>query len=134
MDIKFIGHILAASKKHNIDPALITAIIHAESNFNPNARSPAGAKGLMQINDVTARHIKLKNIFDPQANIYAGTKYLKDLFLLFKGNLDLVIAAYNAGPGAVKRYQGVPPYRETKRYVTKVRKLFDQYKSYSLDI
>jgi soluble lytic murein transglycosylase-like protein len=134
-DIYFIGKsaqythiILEAAGNHNIHPALITAVIHAESNFNPKARSYAGAMGLMQINRPTARYLKLRNIFDPRSNILAGAKYLKELLQMFNGSLDHALAAYNAGPGAVKRYNGIPPYKETRSYVIRVKQLFDAYR------
>jgi soluble lytic murein transglycosylase-like protein len=84
--------------------------------------------GLMQINGVTAKYLKIKNVYDPKSNIEAGARYLKELYALF-GKLELAIAAYNAGPGAVKKYKGIPPYKETKNYVARVLQLFDQYKS-----
>jgi soluble lytic murein transglycosylase-like protein len=127
--VKYFEHIIEASRTHAIDPALVTAVMAAESNFNPNARSYAGAKGLMQINGVTARYLKIKNIYDPRSNIYAGAYYLKELSDRFNGNVTLVLAAYNAGPTAVKRFNGVPPYSETKRYVEKVMRFLHFYKS-----
>lgn len=126
--IKYIEHIVSAAALHRLDPALVAAVIAAESNFNPNARSFAGAKGLMQINSVTARYLKLKNVYDPYANIHAGAKYLSELSEKFGGNTKLALAAYNAGPSAVKKYGGVPPYRETRKYIKKVMDLFEVYK------
>jgi len=125
----FIGFILNSAKRHDLPPALITAVIHAESNFKPTARSYAGAVGLMQINAVTAKYLRVKNIHDPKTNIEAGTRYLRELYSLFGGKLELALAAYNAGPGAVKKYKGIPPYKETKRYVAKVLKLYHYYKT-----
>jgi len=123
-----VGHIIEAAERNSIHPALIAAVIHAESNFNTKAKSYAGAMGLMQINGVTAKYLKIKNVYDPKSNIEAGARYLKELYALF-GKLELAIAAYNAGPGAVKKYKGIPPYKETKNYVARVLQLFDQYKS-----
>lgn len=125
---KFVKDVVRVADIHEISPALVTAIIHAESNFNPKARSYAGAKGLMQINAPTQRYLKLKNVYDPIQNIEAGTRYLRELFDIFGGNLVLAIAAYNAGPGAVKRWSGVPPYSETKSYIKKVLAYYDQYR------
>lgn len=126
-EIKFAAEIIKASKLHGVHPALITAVIHAESNFNPIARSFAGAKGLMQINAPTQKFLRLKNVYDPLGNIEAGTRYLKTLLEKFDGNISLALAAYNAGPGAVARYKGIPPYSETKNYVKKVLSYFNQY-------
>lgn len=120
--------IQAAADKHKLPPELITAVIHAESNFNPKAQSPVGASGLMQINEITRKHLKLNNIWDPRQNIAAGSFYLRQLLNRFNGNMTLAIAAYNAGPGAVSKYKGVPPYRETQNYVRKVMKLMKQYR------
>lgn len=125
---EFVGEVMRVASLHEISPALITAIIHAESNFNPKAISYAGAKGLMQINAPTQRYLKLKNVYDPIQNIEAGTRYLRELIDVFGGNLVLAIAAYNAGPGAVKKWSGVPPYSETKSYIRKVLAYYDQYR------
>jgi len=125
----FSHFIASAADKYGLHPALITAVIHAESNFKPTARSHAGAMGLMQINGVTAKYLGLKNIFDPNSNIEAGSRYLRELYSQFNGRIELVLAAYNAGPGAVKKYKGIPPYKETKKYVTKVLKLYRYYKT-----
>jgi len=126
-DIKYRGLIISAASKHNVPPALIAAVMHAESNFNPRAVSPVGARGLMQINGVTQRHLHIRNVFDPKQNVHGGAKYLRELLNTFHGNKSMAIAAYNAGPGAVKKYRGVPPYRETRRYVAKVTKLYHMY-------
>ncbi len=126
--VRFSDDIVQAAKTHGVHPALITAVIHAESNFDPKARSYRGAKGLMQINPPTQRYLKLKNAYDPSQNIMAGAKYLKELITLFKGNTKLALAAYNAGPGAVRRFKGIPPYNETRKYVKKVLVYFDQYR------
>ncbi|PIR16523.1 MAG: hypothetical protein COV46_08285 [Deltaproteobacteria bacterium CG11_big_fil_rev_8_21_14_0_20_49_13] len=128
--IKYIEQIIEASKTHKINPALIAAVIAAESNFKPNARSYAGAKGLMQINDVTARYLKIRNLYDAKSNINAGTSYLSELSNMFGGDLKLVLAAYNAGPGAVKKFKGIPPYKETRRYIKKVMNYMSFYQSH----
>lgn len=119
--------IVQAAFYHDVEPALIAAIIHTESNFNPNARSGVGAKGLMQIMPSTGRHLQIKNIYDPWQNISAGSKYLKELLLRFEGDRELAVAAYNAGPGAIQRYKGVPPYKETRNFIKKVFDLYAQY-------
>lgn len=112
------------SRKYNIHPALVKAIIKAESNWNPYAISRKGAKGLMQLMPRTALDMGVRNSMNPEQNIEGGTKYISMLLNLFSGNLDLALAAYNAGPGAVKKYGGIPPYRETINYVKKVNKFF----------
>lgn len=127
--VKFRTTILSASEKHNVPPELIAAIIHAESNFNPNAKSYARAKGLMQINPPTQKFLGLKNPFDPHQNVDAGTKYLSYLLDKFDGQLKLAIAAYNAGPGAVNKHKGIPPYKETRKYVKKVMNYYANYRN-----
>lgn len=117
-----------AAEQNNVHPALIKAVIHAESGFNPRARSNVGARGLMQIMPSTQRYLGLKNVFDPQQNIEAGSRYLKELLDRFDGRLSLAIAAYNAGPGAVDRFGGIPPYKQTRQYVRKVLAYYQQYR------
>jgi soluble lytic murein transglycosylase-like protein len=109
-----------ASKTFNIDNNLIKAIIAKESSGNQNAVSPAGAKGLMQLMDSTALYLGVTNSFSPEENITGGTKYLAELIKKFNGNVPLALASYNAGPSAVEKYNGVPPYRETQDYVRDV--------------
>ncbi len=109
-----------AEKKFSIDENIIKAIIAAESNGNSNAISPKKAKGVMQLIDATAKTMGVKNIFDPRENIFGGTKYLRQMLDKFDGNLDLALASYNAGPGAVQKYGGIPPYKETQNYVKRV--------------
>ncbi|MCP2519014.1 lytic transglycosylase domain-containing protein [Candidatus Aminicenantes bacterium AC-335-A11] len=109
------------SKKYNVPSTLIHQIILVESNYNPNAVSSKGAIGLMQLMPETAKQYGVKDPFDPVQNIEGGVKYLKDLIKLFKGNTDLILAAYNAGQEAVKKYGGIPPYPETRRYIEKIK-------------
>lgn len=126
--IRFSDEIAEAARENDLHPALITAVIHAESNFDPQAISHVGAKGLMQITTPTQRYLRLNDVYNPYKNIHAGAKYLRELIDLFGGDLRLAIAAYNAGPGAVQRFNGIPPYSETRLYVKKVMAFFDQYR------
>jgi hypothetical protein len=113
------GEIISAmSEAHGVDPLLVRALIQVESNYKPRARSRKGAMGLMQLMPSTARIYNVRNPFDPKANIEAGIKHLKSLIDRF--GLELALAAYNAGEGAVTKFNGVPPYRETKSYVSRI--------------
>ena len=105
---------------NRVDVALVKAVMHVESGFNPNAVSPKGASGLMQLMPATAVRYGVEDIFDPVQNVQGGVRYLKDLLAMFKDNQRLAIAAYNAGENAVLRYKGIPPYNETQEYVRKV--------------
>ena len=116
----------AAARENNVDARLLAAVAHRESRGNANAVSPVGACGVMQLMPSTARYLGVSNIFDPRENILAGAKYLRTLLDTFNGDLDLTLAAYNAGPGAVQRYGGVPPYRETRAYVAAVRGAYEK--------
>ena len=113
-----------AADRHRVDPALVRAVIEAESNWNPKAYSHKGAGGLMQLIPTTAQRYGAYDVFDPQQNIDAGVKYLRTLLERYHGNLDLALAAYNAGEGAVDRAHGVPSIRETRDYVQKVQNAY----------
>jgi soluble lytic murein transglycosylase-like protein len=119
---KFDATIVEAAKKFDVDAALVSAVIKAESDFNPHELSNKGAQGLMQLMPGTAARFGVTNSFDPVANIYGGTRYLRWLLTKFDGNADLAVAAYNAGEGNVWKYNGVPPFRETINYINRIAK------------
>lgn len=116
----FDNIIKLAAETHNVPEKLISSVIKQESNFNPSARSSAGASGLMQLMPGTAKYLGVANIFDPEQNVMGGAKYLRQMLDQFNGDTEIALAAYNAGPGAVKKYGGIPPYKETQNYVQKV--------------
>lgn len=117
----FAGLVIAAAAEHDLPEALLHAVIQAESNYNPTALSKSGAAGLMQLMPETARELGVEDVWDPEANIRGGARYLKRLLTMFDNDLSLALAAYNAGPAAVRNRGGViPPFAETQRYVPKV--------------
>jgi len=124
--MRFDAIVEATARQYDIPAELIHSIIRAESNYNSRAVSPKGAKGLMQLMPVTAKIYGVQNVFDPRENIEGGAKYLKDLVKLYKSNTGLVLAAYNAGQEAVKKYEGIPPYPETRNYIKRVMSTYSR--------
>lgn len=114
------SYIRASAQRHGVDPALMKAMMHTESAFNPNARSPVGAQGLMQLMPATARRFKVSNPWNPADNIEGSAKYIAWLMRRFNNNVEYAIAGYNAGEGNVDKYGGIPPFKETRNYVQKV--------------
>jgi soluble lytic murein transglycosylase-like protein len=122
---RFNPIIVEAARKFDVDAALVSAVIKIESDYNPKVVSHKGARGLMQLMPATAKRFGVTDSHDPAANIYGGTRYLRWLLDHFEGNIDRVVAAYNAGEGNVRKYDGIPPFRETVRYVQKVARHFN---------
>lgn len=130
---EFDGLIQHVSNSVTLDPALIKSVMHAESAFDPRALSSKGASGLMQLMPGTARRYGVTRIFDPKQNVMAGSRYLRDLLAQFNGDMRLALAGYNAGENAVVRYGGIPPYSETRKYVSKVLELYKRYHNLHCD-
>jgi soluble lytic murein transglycosylase-like protein len=118
-----------AAARHNVDPNLVRAVVKVESNFNPRAVSPKGAMGLMQLMPGTARELKVSHPFDPEENVDAGVRHLRSLLDNYNGDVQLTLAAYNAGPRAVQRSAGIPRYRETQDYVKRITSLYSSGKA-----
>jgi soluble lytic murein transglycosylase-like protein len=114
-----------AARHHGVDPRLLAAVARRESRFSSTAKSPVGAMGVMQLMPSTAKYLGVSDAFDARQNIFGGARYLKELLDTFSGDLDLSLAAYNAGPGAVRKYRGIPPYRETQNYVAAIRRDYE---------
>lgn len=121
------GYVDRFSRANDLPPALVHAIIKAESNGQRTAVSRKGAMGVMQLMPFTSKRMRVNDPFDPIENIEGGIKYIKELLVAFEGDLTNTVAAYNAGPGAVRKYGGVPPYQETRLYVRRVMDLYRQY-------
>jgi soluble lytic murein transglycosylase-like protein len=119
----------AAAARYKVDADLITSVIAVESNFDPKALSPKNARGLMQLLPETAERLGVQNIYDPQENIDAGTRYLRELLQMYNNDLALALAAYNAGPERVRQYGRVPPFEETLSYVRRVKRSYEKTKS-----
>jgi hypothetical protein len=130
-NVKYDALIKAAANRHQVDYALIKAIIKAESNFDHSAVSSKGAQGLMQLMPQTASSLQVKNSFEPEANIDGGVRYLRYLINIYGGDLRLALAAYNAGEKAVAKHGGVPPFAETRTYVRRVLDHYDRYRNES---
>jgi soluble lytic murein transglycosylase-like protein len=124
---RYAEHIQEASRLYHLPQALLRAVIQVESNFDPRAVSPANAQGLMQLLPATAERMSVVDLLDPRQNILGGARFLRVLANTFNGDLHLTLAAYNAGPGAVARHGGIPPYAETQNYVAKVLELYQSY-------
>jgi len=125
VNMPFADAVWAAAQNAALDPSLLHAVIAAESGYNPKAVSPRGAQGLMQLMPATSRRFGLSDPYDPMQNVRAGASYLQELIQMFKGDLSLALAAYNAGPAAVMRFGShIPPFKETRRYVPQVLKIY----------
>jgi len=127
--VKYDPIIKQAAEKYKVDAALVKAVIKTESNFNHRAVSPKGARGLMQLMPSTAYALQVPDSFHPESNVEGGVRYLSYLMELFRNDLSLALAAYNAGENAVIRHRGIPPYRETQEYVQRVLSRYRQYRS-----
>lgn len=125
---RYDGHIREACRRYDVPVHLVYAVIHQESAGDPHAVSSKEAKGLMQLTNQTARHLRVRNVFDPRENIAAGVRYLREMLDRFAGNLELALAAYNAGPGAVAQHKGMPPFAETRRFVQRVLHMAEKYR------
>lgn len=126
-ELPFGNAMSIAAERHEVDPFLVAAVVEAESGFRPKAVSPRGAVGLMQVLPATGSSLGARNLSDPHVNLDAGSRYLRRLLRDYDGNLELALAAYNAGPAAVQRYGGVPPFRETREYVRRVLRLYQKH-------
>jgi soluble lytic murein transglycosylase-like protein len=124
LDVPYAKFISDSAQVHGVAPELVASVIAVESNFNPNAVSWRSARGLMQLMPQTAARFGVTKAFDPKQNIEGGTRYLKELLLRYNGDLNLTLAAYNAGPDRVERYGSIPPFRETRDYVRRVAEKF----------
>lgn len=119
---------------HGVDEAIVVAIIRVESNFDPKARSRMGARGLMQLMPATAAELNVRDIYDPEQNIAAGTLYLANMMKIFNDDIELALAAYNAGPGTVRKFGGIPPYRQTRNYVRRVQEFARKYTNGDMEL
>ncbi|MCG0278608.1 MAG: lytic transglycosylase domain-containing protein [Thermanaeromonas sp.] len=118
------------ARKYRLPLNLLQGLVKVESNFNSRAVSPSGALGLMQLMPETARALGVKDPFDPSENLEAGARYLRQMLDLFRGNVELALAAYNAGPGVVQRYGGIPPYKETREYIERVKEAARKFEAW----
>ena len=128
-NIPFHGIIVQVAGRYDVDPHLVRAIIFAESGYNPKAKSKKGAQGLMQLMPTTARVLGVKNVYDPEENIDGGVRYFRSLLDRFDGDVQLALAAYNAGARHVRNYEGIPPFRATQLYIEKVLKFQQKFKA-----
>jgi hypothetical protein len=133
-DQAYDRYILSAADRYDMDPAVIKAVIMAESGFNPRAVSRAGAQGLMQLMPRTANALGVEDALDPQANIMGGTRYLKKLMNRFDNDIELALAAYNAGSRNVRKHNGIPPFKATHRYIAKIKVYYQHYQDQNFDI